>query len=180
MLIALTKEYLDLVLEWRNQANVRENMYSSHKITREEHVNWFAKIREDPSKRYFLFQHHNQLCGVIYFDRLLPFAGQATWGFYGAPDAPPGNGLRMELAALEYAFRSLKLHKLNCEVIATNRQVINLHLKTGFVEEGRFRDYFYDGSKFQDVVRLGIVEGEFPSARTRLCSRIAKLTEDEL
>jgi len=172
MLIKLTAEHLDLILQWRNDINVRENMYSTHVIDEGEHQAWFRSVEKDSSKQYFLFQYNEKPYGVIYFYGLAPFSWQAMWGFYGATNAPRGNGLLMELSALEYAFNSLDLQKLNCEVIASNQRVINLHLKTGFKEEGRFRNFHFDGKILHDVVRLGMIAKEFPEARDNLLARI--------
>ena len=150
-------------------------MYSAHEISWEEHLDWFARIQADGTQLVFLFNDGSSDVGVVYFSQYHPESGNAFWGFYAAIDAPIGTGLRMEYAALTHAFEILKLHKLNCEVIAYNREVINLHLKTGFIEEGIFRDFhFYDG-QHHDVVRLGMLETEWGTIKDRLSQRIARL-----
>ena len=53
-------------------------------------------------------------------------------GFYSAPGAPRGTGLQMELEALDFAFIDLSLQKLNCEVIATNKKVIDCIARQAF------------------------------------------------
>ena len=174
MLTELEDSHLSLILCWRNEQNVRQNMYSTEHITEEEHQNWFYSMRSDPARRYFLFLLNGKPTGVIYFTNMMPFNQQTMWGFYGAPDAPIGNGLHMEFEALEFAFIELSLPKLNCEVIGTNKKVINLHLKTGFQQEGLLRDYHFDGHRYVDVVRLGMVRSQWPKAKRLLTKRILR------
>jgi UDP-4-amino-4,6-dideoxy-N-acetyl-beta-L-altrosamine N-acetyltransferase len=175
MLTAICEEHLENILKWRNAPAVRKNMYRSHEISWSEHLDWFSRIQKDEAQLFFMFNDGARDVGVVYFGQYQPESGNAFWGFYAAPDAPAGTGLRMEFAALSHAFEDLKLHKLNCEVIAYNREVINLHLKTGFIEEGLFRDYhFYDG-QYHDVVRMGMLDLEWIKVKDRLTQRIARL-----
>ncbi len=83
----------------------------------------------------------------------------------------------MEYDAINYAFETLKLHKLNCEVIAYNKAVINLHKKTGFVEEGLFRDFHFYKAKYFDVIRLGMLDSEWLQAKIYLEKRMAILNK---
>lgn len=175
MLTELRAEHLPLVLSWRNDPSVRKNMYTYRNITLQEHEAWFDSMQRDPSQRCLLFSLNKKPTGVINFKNLTPFNQQTMWGFYGAPDAPRGNGLHMELEALEFAFVDLSLPKLNCEVIATNKKVINLHRKAGFQEEGLFRDYHFDGSQYVDVVRLSMLSSQWPQAKRELNARLSSL-----
>ena len=169
----LIQEDLEMVLAWRNAPEVRRNMCTSHIISWEEHLGWFKKISSDPSIQYHIFEELQKPLGVVYFTHYNPIHANAFWGFYAGDGAPKGTGLKMEYDALEFAFSTLGLHKLNCEVIAFNQPVINMHKKVGFVEEGCFRDYYFDGNEFQDVIRLGILHSEWQNVREKLAQRIA-------
>lgn len=171
-LIPLDESMLDLVLQWRNMPVIRQNMYSSHVISRDEHLAWYRRGLEDPTIRHYVYVRDNEPAGFVYFTGCVPQQGNAFWGFYAAPEAPPGTGLEMELEALDHAFGPLGLHKLNCEVIAFNRTVINLHLRAGFREEGLFRDYHRDGERYHDVVRLGMLACEWSERRPALVARL--------
>ncbi|MDT8384239.1 MAG: UDP-4-amino-4,6-dideoxy-N-acetyl-beta-L-altrosamine N-acetyltransferase [Gammaproteobacteria bacterium] len=175
MLEALREEDLLLVLSWRNAPEVRGNMYSAHEISVVEHMNWYQETKNDPSRLDFIYSDEGRKCGVVYFTQLSIEKRTAFWGFYAASDAPKGTGLKMEYAALEHAFSVLGLHKLNCEVIAFNRGVINMHKKTGFVEEGLFRDFHFDGATYHDVIRFGMLASEWEQCRPALLQRIARV-----
>jgi len=175
MLTAICEDDLEIILKWRNEQAVRKNMYTSHEITWNEHLEWFASIQTDDSQLFYMFNDGSGDVGVIYYSQYQPDRGNAFWGFYASPDAPAGTGLRMEYAALTHAFENLKLHKLNCEVIAYNREVINLHLKTGFIEEGIIRDFHYSAGQYHDVVRMGMLDSEWIKVKEKLSQRIARL-----
>jgi len=166
---------LPLIFSWRNHPKVRENMYSTHEITWEEHKSWFEKVKIDPTIKYFLYMDNHLPLGVINFTQFYPARGNAFWGFYAGADSPKGTGIKMEYEALEYAFNVLNLHKLNCEVIYFNQAVINLHRKSGFMEEGLFRDFHYDGKAYHHVVRLGILKNEWLAIKDLIRARITDI-----
>lgn len=167
------------ILSWRNAPEVRKNMYTHHEISWVEHNAWFKSLKNNHRSLWYLFEdesHRPQ--GVIYINDYDPQQGNAFWGFYSSPNAPIGTGICMEYIALNHIFSTLKLHKLNCEVLATNKKVINLHKKVGFTVEGIFRDYHFNGNEYVDVVRLGITCSEWDSSKENLLNRIKSLSGD--
>lgn len=171
----LDESNLSLILSWRNAPNVRRVMYTHHEISADEHQEWFMKMKEDPSRFWYLYRDEAELPqGVVYLTTLDLYQKAAFWGFYSSPDAPPGVSIRIEFEALELAFEKLNLHKLNCEVLSSNTSVINLHKKSGFLEEGVFREQHFDGEERFDIIRLSMLANEWPNNRQRLQSRIAK------
>jgi UDP-4-amino-4,6-dideoxy-N-acetyl-beta-L-altrosamine N-acetyltransferase len=169
---------LELILPWRNSETVRRNMYSHHEISMPEHRAWFSALAKDPSRQWYLFFDETDAAnGVVYFTDINPRQGTACWGFYAKPGAQAGTGLRMGFEALDIAFSTLKLHKLNGEVLSTNSASINMFQRLGFREEGRFRDQHYDGVNRIDVIRLGITNPEWEVAREQLVTRISLLNE---
>ncbi|MCG2579693.1 MAG: UDP-4-amino-4,6-dideoxy-N-acetyl-beta-L-altrosamine N-acetyltransferase [Marinobacter sp.] len=175
----LSETDLDKMLEWRNAPEVRKNMYTSHEITKAEHKSWFDRMKHDDRARWYIYSDEDGKAeGVVYFTNYAPRSGSVFWGFYAAPDARRGVGSRMEIEALEHAFSDLGVHKLNCEVLASNPKVINLHKKFGFVEEGQFREYHFDGEQYVSVVRLGMIDHEWPSNRESARKRLAAYRTD--
>lgn len=132
----MTDADLDAVLFWRNAPAVRANMYTTHLITPAEHAHWWSQTRDDPSRRYFIFETRDGAFGVVGFTRIGEIAGEAEWAFYASPEAPRGSGSKMEWLALEYAFGQLALQTLRCEVLETNTRVVELHTRFGFVTVG--------------------------------------------
>lgn len=171
----LTESDLQTMLKWRNAPAVRENMYTKHEISEEEHRDWFARQQKDEHSRWYIYEDEiSKPQGVVYFTQYQPEHRSSFWGFYAGQYAKPGVGSLMEIAALDHAFSDLKLHKLNCEVISTNIKVVNLHKKFGFQEEGVFRDFKFNGVSFVNVVRLGLLESEWILRRPFIIDRLEK------
>lgn len=156
---------LSNVLDWRNAASVRANMYTQHVISAEEHARWWASVRSDATKRYFIFEFEGKATGVVGFTDIDMKSQNAFWAFYAAPSATKGTGRKMEYLALEYAFETMTLHKLCCEVLAFNTKVIELHKQHGFQIEGIFREQKSINGEFVDVYRLGIQKTEWQTMR---------------
>ncbi|MFZ4559429.1 MAG: UDP-4-amino-4,6-dideoxy-N-acetyl-beta-L-altrosamine N-acetyltransferase [Saprospiraceae bacterium] len=181
MLRILQESDLELILLWRNAPAIRQAMFTQHEITLEEHLAWFQRIRVDAGVRCFLFLDKEGIpCGVVSFTGIDVRQSNAFWGFYAKPLAMPGTGMRLSLDALNYAFGELGLYKVNAEVLGSNPRSIEMHKKVGFIEEGRFREHFFNGEERVDVIRLGLLATEWPSCRTLLESRIAERDTLEL
>jgi UDP-4-amino-4,6-dideoxy-N-acetyl-beta-L-altrosamine N-acetyltransferase len=170
----LTEADLPAVLAWRNALEVREAMFSSHKISETEHRVWFSILKSDPQQRWYIHQGENNIPdGVVYLTNYKAENKSSFWGFYTAIDAPAGTGIKLGFDALNEAFYILHLHKLNAEVLITNESSLHFHEKMGFTVEGRFRDFHFNGDKFIDVIRLGILESEWSKNKAKIENRIA-------
>lgn len=161
LLRAIREDELETIRNWRNHPNVRKYMYTTHEISKEEHKRWWDKVLISSTQEYYIYQHGNDILGVVAFVNIDSKNSNSSWAFYAAPNAPRGTGSRMEYLALEHAFNKLNLHKLCCEVLDFNKSVIKLHEKFGFKVEGIFRQQHRVDDGFNDVYRLGILNTEW-------------------
>ena len=168
---------LDMVREWRNAPAIRENMYTSHEISRQEHIAWWEKTKAAIDSRYLIYETNNVPIGVISFNKIDRTNNNAFWAFYASPEAKRGTGSQMELLALDFAFTELNLHKLSCEVLGFNSRVVRLHQKFGFLIEGTFREQFAKDGQWHDVYRLGILACEWRKLRDEIRSRLTRAEE---
>lgn len=150
---------LNLVLCWRNHANVRRFMYTKHEITLDEHQRWFERSIADPIKHLFIFELNHQARGFINFTETGQ-GGIADWGFYVAPDAPKGSGQKLGHAALYYAFSRLRFHKVCGRVLVYNEHSLRFHRSLGFEQEGIMRDQHFDGERYHDVILFGLISSK--------------------
>ncbi|MDT4991733.1 MAG: hypothetical protein QOH97_1625 [Actinoplanes sp.] len=142
MLRAAVDADRDTVLAWRNHPDVRAVSLTTHVISPAEHAAWWAAVGADPDRHVLIFDE----AAVVVFDlRESP----AVWSFYldvaglGAQVLP--TWMRLERAAVEYAFGVLGVDRLGGETLATNRQVLALHRRFGFRETRRY-DRLVDGT----------------------------------
>lgn len=165
---------LELLYDWRNRPEVRAFMYTSSEIALADHRSWFDSMLGDPTRCWFVMSMKGSECAVVYFTDVQE-GESCSWGFYSGPDAPAGVSLIIELAGLVYAFEKLGVRRLHCEVLSGNKQVINLHRKAGFTQEGCLRQARKTPRGLEDVIIFGMLDQEWPTARDRLQSRAAKL-----
>jgi UDP-4-amino-4,6-dideoxy-N-acetyl-beta-L-altrosamine N-acetyltransferase len=156
----LQAEDLDLVRQWRNSEAVRRWMFSTNTITEQEHREWFAKNQNNPLRHLLVYSEGETSLGFVNIS-VEAASKNAEWGFYIAPDAPPGTGQRLGKTALSYAFNVLALHKVCGHVLHFNQRSIRFHEKLGFQLEGQLRDEHYDGSTYHDVVLFGLLRTDY-------------------
>lgn len=156
----MTEDDVDQVFAWRNHPNVRRYMYTQHEVTMEEHQRWFERASQDRGKHLLIFEVDSSPLGFIQFGQMGSKA-IADWGFYAAPGAPKGYGRRLGVAALDYAFAHLQLHKVCGQVLAFNETSARFHRALGFHQEGRLREQYFDGQQYQDVLCFGLLQSEW-------------------
>lgn len=170
-------EELPLVLSWRNAPGVRANMYTSHEISIEEHLAWWARTSERKDQQYFMYERDGVPLGVVGITRIDTINSNCSWAFYADPAAPKGTGSRMEYLVLEHVFFFLGLHRLYCEVLDFNVPVQKLHAKFGFQVEGRLRQQHLHGEAYADIVLLGILATEWAGRRDAMFDQLTALQQ---
>lgn len=156
----LSEVDLEMVLAWRNRAEVREAMLTQHEIQPDEHRRWFDMARNDSTRCMLLVEHDERPTGFVHFSGIM-HGGVADWGFYTAPAMPPGSGSCICHAALDYVFGTFELHKVCGQVLAHNAASLHLHRKLGFVEEGVLREHQRIGETYSDLVCFGLLRREW-------------------
>jgi UDP-4-amino-4,6-dideoxy-N-acetyl-beta-L-altrosamine N-acetyltransferase len=145
----------DTILGWRNLNRIRANMYHDHIISQPEHDTWFEQILIDKTASYFIFLYNERPVGLVSFSNISYQHGRCSWAFYlGDTAVPRGTGSAMEFFALDYAFLTLNMRKLCCEVFEFNSNVIRLHQKFGFTVEGKLVEHHLKNGKYMDIICL--------------------------
>lgn len=151
---------LPLLLAWRNHPSVRQFMLTQHEITAEEHANWFTRASQDATRHLLLVEDALTPIGYVQFTPANS-AGVNDWGFYAAPQAPKGSGLKLGQVALHHAFDVLGLHKVCGQALATNVASIGFHQRLGFQQEGVLRDQHLIGDTYHSLICFGLLATEW-------------------
>ena len=128
----LTSDDLETILQWRNSPSVRFQSRDNHVISLDEHREWFRRIEADSTCRWFVFVRDGRAAGVGYVTKIAADTRTASWGFYKAPDAPPGTGTMLCKEVLAYVFSQLPVDSVAGEVLRGNKASIRVHEKLGF------------------------------------------------
>ena len=131
----LSNDEKKIILEWRNNPNIKKWMYTQSDITLESHLNFIDSLNNSKDKLYFLVKKEDENIGVIYFTNLTK--KEVYFGLYANPTIKIlGVGRILEKLSIDFAFNSLNARKLKLEVFEDNIQVINLHRKYNFKKIG--------------------------------------------
>lgn len=156
----LTFEDLPTVLVWRNHPNIRRHMLTQHEIRLDEHQNWFAKVCQDATRRLMIVEEANIPIGYIQMSNVGD-GEVSNWGFYVSPNAPKGSGRKLGIAALNYAFNHLCVHKVWGQVLESNEGSIALHKYLGFTQEGILREQSRINGQYLNLICFGLLKNEW-------------------
>jgi RimJ/RimL family protein N-acetyltransferase len=135
---------LDAIREWRNQAPNREVSITRHEITHDEHLAWWDRVQDDPSRRCLVFEHDGRPLGVVNFFDLDPADASGSWGFFLDHETTTAEGTAMMAwmqimrEAIDFAFeeqpQGLALQTLRAEVRPDNEAVRTMNRRFRFAE----------------------------------------------
>ncbi|MEW6049509.1 MAG: UDP-4-amino-4,6-dideoxy-N-acetyl-beta-L-altrosamine N-acetyltransferase [Candidatus Zixiibacteriota bacterium] len=168
----MTESDLPLVLHWRNQPHIRQNMYTDHTITPDEHAAWFAGVSADGSSVPQLFECEKRPLGVVNFSDFARHDERCRWGFYiGEPGARKGLGTVLGILAMEFAFGSLGMRKVTGEAFAFNEASLRLHRRLGFFEEGRLIAHVHKNGRYEDIIVMAHFAEHWASLKDSLTEK---------
>lgn len=128
-----------MILNWRNNENVRSWMCNPYTISKEDHFEFMLKLKNDKTKQYHLVFLEEQPIGVIYFTNIV--TNSAEIGIYANPQMR-GVGKVLMNALIEYGFSTLGVKILIASVFSDNERAKHLYEKFDFTETAR---RFYKG-----------------------------------
>jgi len=165
--------YLRWFLSWFNTPGVIDHFKFYLPITKDLKERWIKELTEQkktffvivpidepgPEKEpvgtcgFFNFRCQDTIChfGVIITEK-------ARW--------QKGYGVEAIQLLVDYGFNTLKLHKIESSVLASNKPAIRLHEKTGFVREGVKREHICIDGRYLDLILYGLLRREWQEKRT--------------
>ena len=158
---------IEALRKLRNLPSIRDNMYTNHEISPDEHFNWASRQKDNQHEIFFFVFYEAKLIGGASLNKVDKLNKRAEWAFYLSPDRQgKGLGAALEYKMLEFSFTEIKLNKLDCEVLEFNTSVISMHKRFGFKEEGCRRARIIRDGKPIDAVLLGITAKEWEAIKT--------------
>lgn len=162
------------VRNWRNLPEVAKYMFTDQYISAEEHEEWFGRVLQDETKRYWIIVFDGKDVGLINLYNIDYVHSRCYWGFYlVSPDVRGrGVGSCAWYAVMRYVFHDMGLNKLCSEVLAVNEASIHLHRTFGFQEEGRLRQHVLKQGRPHDVIVFGMLRTEWEARRPAIERRL--------
>lgn len=157
----ITIEDTDYVVRWRNDKKIVENFIYRKNISKEEHISWLRNKVETGQVIQFIIcdLQTDKPLGSIYLQNFQETSRQAEEGIFLGEEEAYGRGIGTEAAklVLEYAFTTLKLHKLTARVLSYNQGSRKMHEKAGYKLESYLKDELFLAGKYEDLIFYGAI-----------------------
>lgn len=157
----ITENDLELVLKWRTQEEVTRYMFTDVENDLAAQRNWFKKISQDSSCRYWLMQYQTKQIGVIGITDINRLHRHCALSYYIGDNSFRGIGGIIPPYIYNYVFEKLAMNKILAEVMEGNEQVMKLHLLYGYRQVGVYKQHVYKYGRFHDVYVLELLRDEW-------------------
>ena len=130
---------LEMIMNWRMDADITRYMNTDPKLTLEGQKKWFAALQENPDVKYWVIEVDGEPAGVINLTGLTNPGGDLGWAYYMGEKRLRSlkTALSLEMSMYDYVFDELKKNAVYSDVFTLNQGVIQLHKLCGceIVEE---------------------------------------------
>lgn len=139
----IQEDDLPLLLEWRNSPRIHSKMLTDHKITLDEHVAWFDRIKDEPIKKHFVFTYDGtpigyNNCSGLDLERRTVYGSS----YIGAPDKCPKNsGVVLFYMSNDYVFSTFDVIIREVKVFADNQKALRLEQLFGYEFDSKKNSY---------------------------------------
>ncbi len=115
-----------------------------------------------PEKMTFKIEKDDAIIGEVSFSRLRWFNRKAELSLILKKEHQ-GKGYAKNIlkTAINFAFNRMNLHRLEAEIIETNKRSQKIIEGLGFAFEGELREAKYQNGKYVSVLRYGLLKQEF-------------------
>lgn len=151
---------------WLNTPEVC--VYNSHGetlYTSEMAHAYITNTLNNPTIQVFAIclNHNDQHVGNISLQQISAQNQSAEFAILIGEPSIYGKGIGYEAGKLllEYAFTTLKLHRIHCGTHIQNIGMQNLALKLGMTKEGIRRDALFKNNHFADIVEYGLLYNDY-------------------
>lgn len=164
---------LEKIRELRNDPTTWINLTDISHVTPEMQREWYERIGRSTDRAYFYVFKAEQIedypawdegafLGIIRMDEIDRANRSCRVGADIVPaERGKGWGTKAYRAILRYCFDFLNCHRVWLCVLDNNDAGIALYKKSGFREEGRYREAIYRSGRYHDYVLMSILEGEY-------------------
>jgi UDP-4-amino-4,6-dideoxy-N-acetyl-beta-L-altrosamine N-acetyltransferase len=174
---AIEYKDLPLLVKWRNDPEIYQYFYEQEPLSLAMQRAWFEKLLQRSDERLWMIEARasGEAIGTVGLVHIDWRNRKAEWGrFLIYPDEyrHGGYGSEVESLILRYFFDHMNMNRLQCEVFSDNENVVALHKKFGFRQEGLFRDYVFKEGRYRSVAYLALLRSDYLSDAVQ--ARIAR------
>lgn len=149
------------IVRWRNSEIVRQYFITQADFTPESHMYWFNNYIKTGKAVQFMIvtREDNKPIGSVYIKDLDNEHKKGEYGIFIGEGSYLGKGYGSEAARLmlEYAFRTMKLHRVYLRAFTDNERAVGSYKKVGFEVEGILRDDVCIRGRFRDITWMAAI-----------------------
>lgn len=153
----LKEGHLKKVLEWRVKPEVARYLFSNVEFDLDKQSQWFKRISQDDTYRYWLILYGDIPIGVFNLASIDQVNLRCSAGYYIGEMDYRQIGAMVPPYVYNYVFKNMKFNKVYGEVIAENKNVIQMHSMHGFRQVGVYRDHIFKSGTFYDVILIELL-----------------------
>jgi len=136
-----------------------------HTYTSEDIVNWINFHNNNKEEVLLVVEDKaaGKLIGHVGLYKIDRIAKKTEYGILLADDDSRGKGYGTKATKLmvDYAFRTMGIHKVTAEVLSENAPSVAMFKKCGFSIDGCLRDDVFKNDRYYDVLSMSIIETEY-------------------
>ena len=154
----LQLEDAELVVQWRNDPEIRKQLFSQEPLTIESHLEWFRRPKSNRLDFVICLHESERPIGTVNYTHIDFQNGKAESGKMLGDRTQWGKGLAKEAFRLwlAFGFESLNLTYIYVRILSGNLRNIKLNERLGFQVERVLPKEYQRGDKFYDVVVMGL------------------------
>src|SRR5699024_483651 len=135
-----------------------EEAYCSRAVLEE----FYEKNKDNQSVRSFILQNKTEKIGLIKLLQIDFIHRNAEFAIMIDP-TKQGNGYAATATklAIDYAFRTLNLHKFYLTVDEMNEKAIHIYEKAGFTYEATLKDEYFINGSYHNIVYMSMFQDDY-------------------
>lgn len=157
--VKLNEQYIDIVFEWRTNKEVSRFLFTNIPNDIEYHKQWFYKIINDQSYKYWVIIFNDIPIGIINLASIDRNNFRVSAGYYIGELKYRSLGAMPLPYLYNYVFQEMRFKKIYGEIIAENKNVLLIHKMHGYRKVGIYKDHIFKDGKFYDVVLVELLAG---------------------
>jgi len=153
---------LMMVLNWRNDPDIRKYMFTTDEIQVEEHFAFARGLADREDRFYFIVLNDGVYLGSIAITEVDYRNSSAYLGIYARPDnVIKGAGQILMHSICKIVFDVMDLHSLRLEVLESNNRAVAFYEKFGFRTDGILREVYAKKGVYENVIIMSILQKEY-------------------
>jgi hypothetical protein len=170
-LMRLTKNELELMMNWRMRKDISSKMETSVNLTLEKQLVWFEKLMNDKSQIRWVIFCDDIPVGSMYLSDIDYINRRCEMGMFVAEKKFRSLILAKDLYwnMFEYVFEILNLNRIYGYAMDNNVHVLSLAVRVcGMNNEGTFKQHICKDGVFHDLTVVGFTKSNWHEKKPSL------------